>query len=76
NRLAGFLIGGTAIANAPLAAKAAGLSATAKFLLTTEPGKRILLAAKDLPPNSPKLNNLLKMIEKLSVTTGTATTTQ
>ncbi|NNP70922.1 hypothetical protein [Acinetobacter sp. Ac_5812] len=39
-------------------------------LFTTSAGKRILLAAKDLPPNSPKLANLLKQAEQLSTVTG------
>lgn len=39
-------------------------------LFTTATGRRILLAAKDLPPGSEGLSNLLKMAEKLSTTTG------
>lgn len=39
-------------------------------LFTTAAGRRILLAAKDLPSGSEGLSNLLKMAEKLSTTTG------
>lgn len=70
NRAVGMVIGGTAIANTPLVIKAAGASALAKTLFTTSAGKRILLAAKDLPPSSPKLANLLKQAEQLSTVTG------
>lgn len=45
-------------------------------LFTTEAGKKILLAARDLPPNSPKMANLLKMAEKLGTTTGANTANQ
>ena len=46
------------------------LSAVAKVLFTTESGKRILLAAKDLPPNSPKMANLLMHAQKLAAVGG------
>lgn len=57
--------------NEPLSAAASvssiyGLSK----LFTTSTGRRILLAAKDLPPGSEGLENLLKMAQKLSTTTG------
>lgn len=39
-------------------------------LLTSAAGKRIILAANDLPPNSPKLDNLLKMAQKMTVSSG------
>jgi hypothetical protein len=70
NRLVPLLIGGAAAVNLPLAAKAASASAIAKVLFTTSAGKRILLASKDLPPNSPKLANLLKQAEKLAAVAG------
>lgn len=70
NRLVPLLIGGAAAANLPLAAKAVSASAIAKVLFTTSAGKRILLASKDLPPNSPKLANLLKQAEKLATVAG------
>ncbi|WP_109441884.1 hypothetical protein [Acinetobacter haemolyticus] len=44
-------------------------------LFTTPTGRRILLAAKDLPPDSPKLGNLLKMAQRLSVATGATSST-
>lgn len=47
----------------------AGLTALAKPLFTTNTGKRILLAAKDLPDNSKKLAYLLKQAEKLAAPT-------
>jgi hypothetical protein len=70
NRLVPLLIGGAAASNIPLAMKAATASAIAKALFTTSAGKRILLASKDLPPNSPKLANLLKQAEKLATVAG------
>lgn len=70
NRAVGVLIGGTAIANAPLAIKAAGASALAKALFTTNAGKRILLAAKYAPPNSPLLTNLIEQAQMISAITG------
>lgn len=73
SRLIGVAIGGTAMANLPLALKAAGASAIAKTLFTTQAGKRILLASKDLPPGSPKLENLLKQSQKLATVTGSTT---
>lgn len=45
-------------------------------LFTTNTGRKILLSANDLPPNSPKLANLLKMAQKFSVTTGSNLTEQ
>ncbi|MCH7295476.1 hypothetical protein [Acinetobacter higginsii] len=59
-----------AVLNPALAAKVAASTAFAKTLFTTNAGKRILLAAKELPPGSEGLSNLLKMAEKLSTTTG------
>lgn len=73
SRVTNILIGGTAMANLPLALKAAGASAIAKTLFTTQAGKRILLASKDLPPGSPKLENLLKQSQKLATVTGSTT---
>lgn len=70
NRLMGLAMGGAAATNLPLAAKAAAASAIAKVLFTTNAGKQILLASKDLPPNSPKLANLMRMAEKLSMLAG------
>ncbi|WP_180081226.1 hypothetical protein [Acinetobacter sp. YH12201] len=61
-----MIVGGTAL-NPALAAKVGGLSAMAKVLLTTEAGKRILLAAKDLPPGSAGLTNLFNSAQKLAV---------
>lgn len=76
NRLVGVVMGGAAATNLPLAIKAAGASAIAKALFTTNAGKRILLASKDLPPNSPKLANLMKQAEKLASTVGADSATQ
>lgn len=45
-------------------------------LFTTNTGRKILLSANDLPPNSPKLANLVKMAQKFSVTTGSNLTEQ
>lgn len=39
-------------------------------LFTTDAGKRILLAAKDLPAGSPKLANLLKQAQAIMTSTG------
>lgn len=47
----------------------AGVFTTSK-LFTTEAGKRILLAAKDVPPNSPQMANLLIQAQKLATIGG------
>ena len=65
-----WLVGGGAALNPALAVKTAGVVALAKTLLTTEAGKRILLAAKDLPPNSPGMANLLIQSQKLGAVAG------
>lgn len=70
NRLVGIAFGLGAGVNPTLAAQGAGVSAIAKVLLTTEVGKRILLAAKDVPPNSPQMANLLMQVQKLSTVAG------
>lgn len=70
NRLVGIAFGLGAGVNPTLAAQGAGVSAIAKMLLTTEAGKRILLAAKDVPPNSPQMANLLMQAQKLAVAGG------
>lgn len=67
NRLVGIAFGLGAGVNPTLAAQGAGVSAIAKMLFTTEAGKRILLAAKDVPPNSPQMANLLMQAQKLAV---------
>lgn len=70
NRAIGVLIGGASMANPAIALKIGGFSATAKALFTTEAGKRILLAARDVPPNSPQMANLLMQAQKLATTGG------
>lgn len=70
SRVAGVLIGGTAVASLPIAIKAAGASAIAKALFTTKAGKRLLLASKDLPSDSPKLKSIIDEAEKLAVRSG------
>lgn len=70
NRLVGLAFGLGAGVNPALAAKGAGISAIAKVLFTTEAGKRILLAAKDVPPNSPQMANLLMQAQKLGTVAG------
>lgn len=67
NRLVGVAFGLGAGVNPTLAAQGAGVSAIAKMLFTTDAGKRILLAAKDVPPNSPQMANLLMQAQKLAV---------
>jgi len=67
NRLVGIAFGLGAGVNPTLAAHGAGVSAIAKMLFTTDAGKRILLAAKDVPPNSPQMANLLMQAQKLAV---------
>lgn len=67
NRLA---FGAVTVASLPVATKIATQAALTKTLFTTPTGRRILLAAKDLPPGSEGLENLLKMAQKLSTTTG------
>lgn len=79
NRAVPLLLGGgaavTAMTSMPLAITGVGATALTKTLLTTNAGKRILLAAKDLPPNSPKLANLIKQAQKLATTSGAAAAT-
>lgn len=70
NRAIGVLMGGAAVVNPAIALKVGGFSATAKVLFTTEAGKRILLAARDVPPNSPQMANLLIQAQKLATTGG------
>ena len=70
NRLVGIAFGLGAGVNPTLAAQGAGVSAIAKVLFTTEAGKRILLAAKDVPPNSPQMANLMMQAQKLAVAGG------
>ncbi len=70
NRTVGLLLGGGAALNPALAVKIGGATAMAKALFTTEAGKRILLAAKDLPPNSPGMANLLMQSQKLGAVAG------
>lgn len=70
NRAIGVLMGGAAVVNPAIALKVGGFSATAKVLFTTEAGKRILLAARDVPPNSPQMANLLMQAQKLATTGG------
>lgn len=70
NRAIGVLMGGAAVVNPAIALKVGGFSATAKILFTTEAGKRILLAARDVPPNSPQMANLLMQAQKLATTGG------
>ena len=70
NRAIGVLMGGAAVVNPAIALKIGGFSATAKVLFTTEAGKRILLAARDVPPNSPQMANLLMQAQKLATTGG------
>ena len=70
NRLVGVAFGLGAGVNPTLAAQGAGVSAVAKVLFTTDAGKRILLAAKDVPPNSPQMANLLMQAQKLAVAGG------
>lgn len=76
NRAVGVLMGGAAVVNPAIALKVGGLSAAAKVLFTTEAGKRILLAANTLPPNSPKMANLLMQLQKLSTVAGANTATK
>lgn len=73
NRLVGVAFGLGAGVNPTLAAQGAGVSAIAKMLFTTDAGKRILLAAKDVPPNSPQMANLLMQAQKLAVAGGSIT---
>lgn len=73
NRLVGVAFGLGAGVNPTLAAQGAGVSAIAKMLFTTDAGKRILLAAKDVPPNSPQMANLLMQAQKLAVAGGSVT---
>ena len=73
NRMVGAAMVGSTIVNPPVAAKVGISTVALKALLTTPTGKRILLSANDLPPNSPKLANLVKMSQSLSTTTGANT---
>ena len=70
NRVVPYLIGGAAVMEPTTMATTGALTGTMKALFTTEAGKRILLAAKDLPPNSPQMANLLMQVQKLSTVAG------
>lgn len=70
NRLVGVLMGGAAVMEPTAMATTGGIAGTLKLLFTTEAGKRILLAARDVPPNSPQMANLLMQAQKLAITGG------
>lgn len=70
NRVIPALLGGAAVLEPTAIATTGALSGTMKLLFTTEAGKRILLAAKDVPPNSPQMANLLMQAQKLATTGG------
>lgn len=82
NRLAVFLGGGaagTAVASATGEPITTGLAITSPLVLSsltkTKIGQNLLMSAAELPPNSPKLANLLKMAQQLSVVTGATSST-
>lgn len=68
---------GAGAVTAPLSTSV-GITGTllASKALTTEAGKRILLAANTLPPNSPKMASLLMQLQKLSTVAGASTATK
>ncbi len=70
NRVIPALLGGAAVLEPTAIATTGALSGTMKLLFTTEAGKRILLAAKDLPPGSAGLTNLFNSAQKLAVVGG------
>ncbi|NWK62803.1 hypothetical protein HYI12_09495 [Acinetobacter sp. SwsAc3] len=70
NRLVGVLMGGAAVMEPTAMATTGGIAGSLKLLFTTEAGKRILLAAKGLPPNSPKMAKLLMQAQKLAAVGG------
>lgn len=70
NRAAPYALGAAIVASPGGAAAGGSTILLTKTLFTTPTGRRILLAAKDLPPGSEGLENLLKMAQKLSTTTG------
>lgn len=70
NRVIPYLLGGAAVMEPTAIATTGALSGTMKMLFTTEAGKRILLAAKDVPPNSPQMANLLMQAQKLATIGG------
>ena len=70
NRVIPALLGGAAVLQPTAIATTGALSGTMKLLFTTEAGKRILLAAKDVPPNSPQMANLLMQAQKLATIGG------
>ncbi|MFX9324875.1 hypothetical protein ABTP01_16475 [Acinetobacter baumannii] len=70
NRVIPYLLGGAAVMEPTTIATTGALSGTMKLLFTTEAGKRILMAAKDVPPNSPQMANLLMQAQKLATTGG------
>lgn len=70
NRLVGVLMGGAAVMEPTAMATTGGIAGTLKLLFTTEAGKRILLAARDVPPNSPQMANLLMQAQKLATIGG------
>ncbi|WP_286434257.1 glycoside hydrolase family 104 protein [Acinetobacter sp. 256-1] len=70
NRVIPYLLGGAAVMEPTSIATTGGIAGSLKLLFTTEAGKRILLAAKDVPPNSPQMANLLMQAQKLAVAGG------
>ena len=59
NRLVGGAVGGSMVADPILALKGAGATAIARTLFTTKAGKRLLLAANELPPNAAGFGKIL-----------------
>lgn len=59
------MVGGAATAPV-ITAKVGGAALMAKTLFTTAAGKRLLLAANELPPESRAMANILKIAEKMA----------
>ena len=72
NRVANMMTNGVgAVAvGLPIYAKGAAVAGVARMLFTTPAGKRLLLAASELPPGAAGLNNILGMIEQLAAGAG------
>lgn len=72
NRVANMMTNGVgAVAvGLPIYAKGAAVAGVARMLFTTPAGKRLLLAASELPPGAAGLDNILGMIEQLAAGAG------
>lgn len=71
NRIANLATGGALVSfDVATLGQTAVMTSIAKSLFTTKAGKRMLLAASELPPNAAALDNILKNAQKMAGATG------